>query len=134
MDSFLYVQEEVQNVERALDESLRFEYGPGQTKDYYEECRYRLRGIIDEIQRARIQSGSPTGLANTCDLLKTKSVRASVNYLPCAGLAGLHVVRCAAMQAPLLGAQPPQPDACAPSRSRHATLTDRPPLSAPQLL
>lgn len=52
MDPFLYVREEFNNVKRALDESLRFDYGPGgQTGDYYEECRFRLAVIEDELER-----------------------------------------------------------------------------------
>lgn len=53
MDPFLYVQEEYDNVERALDESLRYDYGPGETVDYYEECRFRLRCIGEELDRLR---------------------------------------------------------------------------------
>ncbi|MCW2392435.1 hypothetical protein M2336_000759 [Sphingobium sp. B1D7B] len=51
MAPFLYVQEEYENVRRALDESLRYDYGPGQTVDYYEECRFRLDGIQAELER-----------------------------------------------------------------------------------
>lgn len=51
MAPFLYVQEEYENVRRALDESLRYDYGPGQTVDYYEECRFRLDGIRAELER-----------------------------------------------------------------------------------
>lgn len=57
MAAFLYVQEEYENVRRALDESLRYDYGPGQTVDYYEECRFRLDGIRAELER-RGQSGA----------------------------------------------------------------------------
>lgn len=53
MDPFLYVQEEYENVARALAESLRFDYGPGQTVDYYEECRFRLEGIKLELDGLR---------------------------------------------------------------------------------
>lgn len=57
MDSFLYVQEEHDNVERALRESLRYDYGPGQTVEYYEECRFRLEGIGGDLQRLRESQG-----------------------------------------------------------------------------
>lgn len=53
MDPFLYVQEEFDNVKRALDESLRYDYGPGQTADYYDECRFRLSGIAYELERLK---------------------------------------------------------------------------------
>jgi hypothetical protein len=53
LDTFLYVQEEYENVKRALDESLRYDYGPGQTVDYYEECRFRLTGIEASLNRLR---------------------------------------------------------------------------------
>lgn len=60
MDPLLYVQEEFNNVKRALDESLRFDYGPGgQTGDYYEECHLRLILIQDELDRLR--SGAMIG-------------------------------------------------------------------------
>lgn len=53
MDPFLYVQEEYDNVARALDESLRYDYGPGQTEEYYDECKFRLKGISNELKRLR---------------------------------------------------------------------------------
>jgi hypothetical protein len=61
LDPFLYVQEEYDNVARALDESLRYDYGPGQTADYYDECRFRLDGIRDALTRLRtggVQTGT----------------------------------------------------------------------------
>ena len=51
MDTLLYVQEEYENVARALTESLRYDYGPGQTVDYYNECGFRLARIKDELDR-----------------------------------------------------------------------------------
>jgi hypothetical protein len=53
LDAFLYVQEEYDNVDRALQESLRFDYGPGQTDDYYDECSLRLACVKDELDRLR---------------------------------------------------------------------------------
>lgn len=60
MDPFLYVEEEYKNVAKALDESLRFDYGPGQTVDYYNECRFRLDGIKEELDRLRRGEGGRT--------------------------------------------------------------------------
>jgi hypothetical protein len=57
---FLYVQEEFDNVKRALTESLRYDYGPGQTVDYYDECQYRLAGIEQELVRLNEGVGTPT--------------------------------------------------------------------------
>ena len=45
MDPYFYVQEEFANVKRALDDTLRHDYGPGQTEDYYGECTDRLTDI-----------------------------------------------------------------------------------------
>lgn len=59
MDPFLYVQEEYDNVARALDESLRYDYGPGQTKEYYEECKFRLFGIKNDLDRLRKSQNGP---------------------------------------------------------------------------
>lgn len=70
MDPFLYVQEEFDNVKRALDESLRYDYGPGQTVDYYDECRFRLDNIGLELTRLR-ESGHgsiPQVVAHLSDL------------------------------------------------------------------
>jgi hypothetical protein len=60
LDPFLYIQEEYDNVARALQESLRYDYGPGQTVDYYEECRFRLEGIHDDLKRLRDCGSGPT--------------------------------------------------------------------------
>ena len=62
MDAFLYVQEEYDNVARALTESLRYDYGPGQTVDYYNECRFRLASINDELDRLRRDGDGPTSV------------------------------------------------------------------------
>ena len=60
MDPFLYVQEEYDNVERALKESLRYDYGPGQTVDYYEECQHRLAGIARRLSNLRKANAGQT--------------------------------------------------------------------------
>ena len=60
MDPFLYVQEEYDNVERALKESLRYDYGPGQTVDYYNECCFRLTNIRAELNRLRSSGAGHT--------------------------------------------------------------------------
>ena len=47
-----FLVEEHANVKRALDETLRFDYGPPElTRDYYEECAARLEIIEKEIAR-----------------------------------------------------------------------------------
>ncbi len=51
MNPFLYVQEEFANVKRALDDSLRHDYGPGQTEGYYNECLRRLEHIKPRLSR-----------------------------------------------------------------------------------
>jgi hypothetical protein len=40
-----FLAEEFQNVERALAETLRHDYGPARSKDYYDECASRLAEI-----------------------------------------------------------------------------------------
>jgi hypothetical protein len=60
LDPFLYVQEEYDNVERALKESLRYDYGPGQTVDYYNECCFRLTNIRAELNRLRSSGAGHT--------------------------------------------------------------------------
>lgn len=60
MDPFLYVQEEFENVSRALAESLRHDYGPDKTIDYYDECQLRLAGIEEELHSLRENQGGST--------------------------------------------------------------------------
>lgn len=57
MDPLLYVREEYDNVARALDESLRYDYGPEQTGGYYKECRYRLDALKSAIDK--LDTGEP---------------------------------------------------------------------------
>ena len=40
-----FLGEEVGNVERALNETLRYDYGPEQGREYYKECADRLSEI-----------------------------------------------------------------------------------------
>ena len=47
MTPLLYVREEFENVSRTLKETLRYDYGPEKTLDYYKECTSRL----DEIEK-----------------------------------------------------------------------------------
>ncbi len=44
-----FLSEEFQNVERALAETLRYDYGPERSKDYYDECASRLAEIKKAI-------------------------------------------------------------------------------------
>jgi hypothetical protein len=62
LDAFLYVQEEYDNVDRVLQESLRYDYGPGQTVDYYDECSLRLACIKVELDRLRRGGNGPTSV------------------------------------------------------------------------
>lgn len=47
-----FLLEECANVKRVLEETLRFEYGVGGSKDFYDECSTRLSFITSEIQAA----------------------------------------------------------------------------------
>ena len=40
-----FLNEEVGNVERTLNETLRYDYGPEQGREYYKECADRLSEI-----------------------------------------------------------------------------------------
>lgn len=60
MEPLQYVEEEFLNVERALRESLRFDYGPGQTGDYYAECEFRLKGIAGDLERLKTGAADVT--------------------------------------------------------------------------
>ncbi|TPL96419.1 hypothetical protein FJ960_26130 [Mesorhizobium sp. B2-3-11] len=55
MTPLAFLNEELANVERVLKESLRHEYGPNRSRDYYEECASRLA-----VMRATIAALSPT--------------------------------------------------------------------------
>ena len=46
-----FLDEEFANVQRALHETLRYDYGPDSTRTYYEECSNRLREIEKQIPR-----------------------------------------------------------------------------------
>lgn len=48
-----FLIEECENVRRALDETLRYEYGPNSTDAYYQECKDRLSRIEKAIPRTR---------------------------------------------------------------------------------
>jgi hypothetical protein len=58
-----FLREQVGNVERALNETLRYDYGPEQGREYYKECADRL----GEIQRAASATPAP-GLRTIQDL------------------------------------------------------------------
>jgi hypothetical protein len=53
-----FLLEEFDNVERALAETLRYDYGPERSKDYYEECASRL----SEVGKA-ISAIAPTDIS-----------------------------------------------------------------------
>jgi hypothetical protein len=44
-----FLSEEFLNVQKALDETLRYDYGPEKSKDYYEECASRLSEVGKSI-------------------------------------------------------------------------------------
>ena len=44
-----FLNEEFESVQRALRETLRHDYGPDQSGDYYRECEFRLKGFGAEI-------------------------------------------------------------------------------------
>jgi hypothetical protein len=46
-----FLQEEFDNVELALGETLRYDYGPERSRPYYDECAARLARIKKEIPR-----------------------------------------------------------------------------------
>jgi hypothetical protein len=46
-----FLQEEFDNVERALGETLRYDYGPEQSRPYYDECAARLARIKTAIPK-----------------------------------------------------------------------------------
>ena len=48
MDPFTFLSEECRSVRAALNETLRHDYGPTRSQDYFVECKKRL----DEIQQA----------------------------------------------------------------------------------
>jgi hypothetical protein len=45
MTPYEYLEQQATNVEQALSETLRYEYGPKRTLDYYQECSERLDRI-----------------------------------------------------------------------------------------
>ena len=49
MTPFEFLQEELGNVQRALNETLRYDYGPEQGREYYEECADRLAEIKTDV-------------------------------------------------------------------------------------
>lgn len=46
-----FLSEEVDNVKRALNDTLRHDYGPGQGREYYDECADRLAEIEATVAR-----------------------------------------------------------------------------------
>lgn len=67
MDPYFYVREEFDNVVRALDDTLRHDYGPGQTEDYYTECNSRLKGIkarLDTVAQVDDEQDKRSRLSN----------------------------------------------------------------------
>src|SRR6185312_16900882 len=44
-----FLREEFQSAQRLLRETLRHDYGPAQSSDYYGECELRLDGIAKDI-------------------------------------------------------------------------------------
>jgi hypothetical protein len=59
-----FLQQEYLNVHRTLDETLRYEYGPEASREYYDECKARLSRIQNAIKRL-----APTDLQSISDQL-----------------------------------------------------------------
>ena len=53
MKSEEYLIEELANVKRALQDTLRYDYGPDETLVYYKECNERLREIENQIKKVQ---------------------------------------------------------------------------------
>jgi hypothetical protein len=54
-----FLQEEFENVRRALGDTLRYDYGPERTRPYFEECKARLariRGSLKKIKPTDFQT------------------------------------------------------------------------------
>lgn len=60
MNPLLYVEEEYGNVERALKETLRYDYSPGKTVEFYNECKFRLHRIREELDALRSEPDAGT--------------------------------------------------------------------------
>src|SRR5438046_3099779 len=58
------LHEEYNNVDRALQETLRYDYGPEQSAEFYDECAGRLGRI-----KRRIESCNPTDRQSVAALL-----------------------------------------------------------------
>jgi hypothetical protein len=50
MTPYEFLKEELENVRRALDDTLRHDYGPQQSSEYFDECNARLVEIHREIE------------------------------------------------------------------------------------
>lgn len=48
----LFLVEECENVRNALNEALQHDYGPTQSKEFYEECELRLDSLLSHIKNA----------------------------------------------------------------------------------
>src|SRR5262249_49411621 len=48
-----FLRQEFDNVERALHDTLRYDYGPERSKPYYEECAARLARINASISKIK---------------------------------------------------------------------------------
>jgi hypothetical protein len=76
MTPYEFLQEELNNVERALSETLRHDYGPERGDDYFKECNSRL----DQI-RASAQGIVTSDSAKIAALLNELSLLASWVFL-----------------------------------------------------
>jgi hypothetical protein len=50
-----FLREELENVERALNETLQYDYGPEQGREYYDECADRLKEIKTTASAIHVQ-------------------------------------------------------------------------------
>ena len=51
MNAEQFLKEEFASVKRALEETLRYDYGPEDTRGYYNECENRLKEIEKQITK-----------------------------------------------------------------------------------
>jgi hypothetical protein len=78
MTPYEFLQEEFDNVERALGETLRYDYGPEHSKPYYNECAARLarikkaipRIVNSDLQTIKVRLDELTSLATWISLIE----------------------------------------------------------------
>lgn len=76
MNSEIILWEEYQSVRRALSETLRHDYGPGRSQEYYEECDARLSSIKEAVSES--PNLSPREIAEKIKELKRIGIRVAL--------------------------------------------------------